>query len=339
MKQFSLISGRWMKFLGGVCAVLLLCGMASNASALSGAAEYGAELPLKTHEAAIGEALGAALLPEALSMLPLEPAPGRQRALRTWLNQQGTRFVQTYTEGAQSAVEIDGKPGMRVQVEVQANRATLRGALREMGFFMPESTGYVLDVAGLTPGMMTRLAQLDQLYGLARKNVGGLTVTAQPGRNEWTVSMTRGGGPERAITAATLDAAWHQLWSEYFAAANASATATASSGTVLVASTAPAAVAAAGTAGSYASYQAARPAAGYTMLVVDGWRTAAAVQSFDAALRSWDNMQSESNLVEVLLGADSLRAYWHIRVTNRAALEQALARYLGSRNLQFNLNR
>jgi hypothetical protein len=78
------------------------------------------------------------------------------------------------------------------------------------------------------------------------------------------------------------------------------------------------------------------PAEGaYTLLVVEGWRTAAAVQSFDAALRSWETALDDADLVEMIVKPDSLRVYWQLRISSRSELERSLRNYLEPRGLSF----
>lgn len=346
------------------CVACLLT--VSAAWAIPGMADYGPDLALKTREQAVEAAFANAVMQDALATLATKPNQTRQRALQKWLTENAMNFVQTYTEQPQRPVEVDGKPGHRVSFDLQIDRPLLRNTLREMGFFATTVPGYVISAQGLAPSMMTRLAHLDQLYGLSRKNSGELGVQVTPGRGEWTVEMLWDSAPVRTATRKSLDEAWHVIWSEYYAdqaagrsyrpvpppsingpengvlpggefSAGGEGTATAGMPVATVGGAYMGGLPPDGPAVLQTPSVTAQAPSGYTLLVVDGWRTTAAVQSFDAALRSWDTAQRESNLVEVLLEGNGLRAYWHIRVADRAALDRLLANYLGSRKLQYSL--
>ncbi len=299
------------------CAFFLAAAFwPATASAVVVTAEYGPSLELKNHDDAMATAFANALMADAANILPAPPSQTRQRALRAWLQEHHADFVQTYTENPPVNAGTPDKPITRLSFDVRLDRAGLNQALREMGFMAAAPAAYALDAQGLAPNIMTRVSALDQLYGLNRREGAEMTVRLLPGKGEWQGSLSRADVVVRTATEKSLDQVWNKLWAPYFLADAPDHAAS---------DTRPAA-------GTFTG----APLEGYTLLAVDGWRTAAAVQSFDAALRSLSG-QRAAHLSEMIVEADSLRVFWQVRVTDRPAFERAVSGYLKARGLSYNL--
>ncbi len=303
------------------CALCLAVALwPASASAVAVTAEYGPSLELKSRDDAMATAFANAIMADAANALPSPPSQTRQRALRVWLQDHYLDLIQTYTENPPVNAGTPERPVTRLSFDVRVDHAGLNQALREMGFLAPAPVAYTLDAQGLAPNIMTRVSALDQLYGLSRREGAEMTVRLLPGKGQWQGSLSQADVVVRTATEKNLDDVWNKLWAPYFLADTPGQ---ATPGTQP-------------TTGSFTGATAGVPLEGYTLLAVDGWRTAAAVQSFDAALRSLSG-QRAAYLSEMIVEANSLRVFWQVRVTDRPAFERAVSGYLKTRGLSYNL--
>ncbi|MCT4534995.1 hypothetical protein [Halodesulfovibrio sp.] len=256
---------------------------------------------VRTRPVALQAAFANAVFDEALEVIGYPLNDVREEELRKFLAPTAKAHVLSYRELGSTHMP-DGY-GQEMSVEVSVNRTSLTSVIKRLGFFKTQTTPvmYNPQYSGVQSETWDRIGRLHQLYGLRPDYNSPLVLVMKTAGDSWELSLQGAGAPISA-QAKELDAAWHEVWGQYFAqTVNAQPAENARSG----------------------------------VLQVRGWLFPDGVEAFDRVLREWVGSASASTLDAVVIQSDSVVARWVIRSKNIDVVLTKLSEYVNGRGLTY----